>query len=347
MAHTNTKVWVSPREQKHDRWLSIEENLKRIRFDRSWVVPQTFAQYVEHLAARAEDSVREERLRITQREAVTAQTWTSLQPWNRPFGGKSFLDNRSPVLAQLSIWSPWYSFTNQRPEAPWPSHEEFREEGDERHTSGFGRFLPVPRVPGNETVAWKQKAFMDSYPLDQVDPVPRREPSPRFTPMEAREIEEMYITGRLTEVLPTQAVDDAVAEYSPIIQWISSPSQASVLADPIPSIYPQYAASLPKEYLSGLASGLSGQDITFDSNTITFTVADIPTEQCMIENDVAMVKKHACLLNMDIPDAMEFGVLGGAQDNRVELTTEDGNKMRFAEIAYHEISPTCNLFETD
>ena len=196
MAHTSSKVWVSPREAAHDRWIAVKENLNRIRFDRSPFVPQAFAEFVEHLATRAEDSANEEKKRLAELEALHSHAGPAQHPWIIPFEGKKFSDNRSPVLALPSVWSPWYEYTEVRPQSPWPSPEEFKEEGDERHTSGFGRFLPVPRVKGNPTVAYKQKAFVIQNTLDFVNPVLCREPPPRFAQEEEYTIADMLMTDQ-------------------------------------------------------------------------------------------------------------------------------------------------------
>ncbi|MCJ1283489.1 hypothetical protein MMC26_002819 [Xylographa opegraphella] len=189
-SHTNSKVWVSPLEKIQDRWLVIKDNLSRVRFDRSPFVPQDRPGYFEHLASQAEDLAKKEKKRLQQLESVGG----GHHFWIIPFDGQSFSDNRSAVLAVSSIWSLWYDPPQGRPEAPWPTPDEFREEGDERHTSGFGRFLPLPRVPGNETVAWKQKAFLEPYHLDQVNPVFWREDTPRFREEEGRTLAETLMT---------------------------------------------------------------------------------------------------------------------------------------------------------
>ncbi|MCJ1411028.1 hypothetical protein MMC19_005116 [Ptychographa xylographoides] len=180
MAHTSSRSWVSPLEATHERWITVKDNLNRVRFDRSPFVPQAFSSYLEHLASLAEDLARDERRRLALLETEGLRTSRAHYPWIIPFQGKKFDDNRSAVLGQSSIWSLWYQTPINRPDAVWPTPDEFREEGDERHTSGFGRFLPLPRVPGNETVAWKQKAFLDAYPLDCVNPVFWREPFATF-----------------------------------------------------------------------------------------------------------------------------------------------------------------------
>ncbi|MCJ1384023.1 hypothetical protein MMC17_007138 [Xylographa soralifera] len=189
-SHTNSRVWVSPLEKIQDRWLVIKDNLSRVRFDRSPFVPQDRPGYFEHLASQAEDLAKKEKKRLEQLEAQRG----GHHSWIIPFNGQSFSDNRSAVLAVPSIWSLWYEPPHRRPEAPWPTPDEFREEGDERHTSGFGRFLPLPRVPGNETVVWKQKAFLEPYDLDQVNPVLWREDTPRFLEEEEQTLAEILMT---------------------------------------------------------------------------------------------------------------------------------------------------------
>ena len=47
-----------------------------------------------------------------------------------------------------------------------------REEGDERHTSQFGRFMGLPRNPGNETVTYKQRSPVKQFFVDRVWEVP-------------------------------------------------------------------------------------------------------------------------------------------------------------------------------
>ena len=164
----------------------IKDNLSRVRFDRSPFVPQDRPGYFEHLASQAEVSAKKEKKRLEQLEAERG----AHHSWIIPFNGQSFLDNRSAVLAIPSMWSMWYEPPQSRPEASWPTLDEFREEGDERHTSGFGRFLPLPRVPGNETVVWKQKAFLEPYILDQVNPVLWREDTPSFLDKEEQKLAE-------------------------------------------------------------------------------------------------------------------------------------------------------------
>ncbi|MCJ1472013.1 hypothetical protein MMC13_000657 [Lambiella insularis] len=211
MAHSSSRVWVSPLEATHDRWATIRNNLSRVRFDRSPFVPQGFQGYVEHLAVQAEDSARAERRRLARLEAEQSRGIGPNHPWIIPFNGRSFRDNRSAVLAMPTVWSIWYEPPPSRPDAPWPTPEEFREEGDERHTSGFGRFLPLPRVPGNETVVWKQKAFLEPYALDYVNPVLWRERG-RVLPLEEEGQDEEILAETWMTDTPVDNADSVTAQ---------------------------------------------------------------------------------------------------------------------------------------
>ena len=144
------------------------KNLKVMRLDRSPAVPHTFEEWVEYRAGVAADKKAERR----RKKALMATNQSSPCLSILPFAGRSFQDGRSAVLAQHTIWTSWDDKNSFAGVAQWPLKCEFKEEGDERHTSGFGRFLPIPRVTGNETVVWKQKPYLDACVLDMVSPVP-------------------------------------------------------------------------------------------------------------------------------------------------------------------------------
>ncbi|MCJ1418186.1 hypothetical protein MMC32_004532 [Xylographa parallela] len=213
-SHTNSRVWVSPLEKIQDRWLVVKDNLSRVRFDRSPFVPQDRPGYFEHLASQAEDLAKKEKKRLGHLEAERG----GHHSWIIPFNGQSFSDNRSAVLAIPSIWSLWYKPPQGRPGAPWPTPDEFREEGDERHTSGFGRFLPLPRVPGNETVVWKQKVFLEPYDLDQVNPVFWREDTARFL----EEAEQTLAENVMTELRGSNSDNGMKGEAGVFDQTVST-----------------------------------------------------------------------------------------------------------------------------
>ncbi|MCJ1480451.1 hypothetical protein MMC06_000606 [Schaereria dolodes] len=172
MSYTNSKTWISPELAEQERFEQMKKNVERMWFDRSPFVPHDFAEWINFRATSAVAEAEDHKARLAARETLRKMSLGNrAQTLSLPFDGKVFKDNLGPVLSQHTIWSPWSQTTEARPFAPWPSKEEMKEEGDERHTSGFGRFLAVPRVPGNETVAYKQKAFLPVYPMDHVLPV--------------------------------------------------------------------------------------------------------------------------------------------------------------------------------
>jgi hypothetical protein len=82
--------------------------------------------------------------------------------------GRELGDFRSTVLAQTTIWRPHEMSNPSRPQAPWPDSSERKHEGYQRVRSGYSRFPPLPRVPGNPTVNWKQRSPIAAYEFDQV-----------------------------------------------------------------------------------------------------------------------------------------------------------------------------------
>ncbi|MCJ1447020.1 MAG: hypothetical protein MMC23_007528 [Stictis urceolatum] len=154
----------------------VQAALNRMRFDRSPFIPRTSQEYSRHEAEMTAEKAEQSRLKLEQVKTDEETARKQERQPRVPFVPGEYLHNRATGLAQESIWSPLWQPTEEHPLAPWPSLDEFKEEGDERHTSGFGRYLPIPRAPGNSTVAWKQKPFIEMYSLDQVHHVPRKYP---------------------------------------------------------------------------------------------------------------------------------------------------------------------------
>lgn len=180
-SHTSSWTWVAPKsavQEEFEAWLVVEEaeweftreGLTEMDFIRSSpFVPTTFNEWLQHRAGLLEDA-RKEGVRKLDAMKTAGPDNVRILP---PFQGKQFWDNRGTVLSEQTIWTPNYMPTNDHPQAPWPSLEEMKEEGDERNTSGFGRFPALPRVPpGNETVGWKQRNVVNAYPFDNVWPLP-------------------------------------------------------------------------------------------------------------------------------------------------------------------------------
>ena len=212
VSHSQSLTWKSQSESDLDhtnvhpeltKWAKVEQDLLRMglikRFPGkqdggSFVVPTNLEQWLEFRTGRTEDLLLQDAARILTRnlefETAMRARRTMLMDNARQIdsprprtnvkvgpimGGKDYHDGRGVVLAQPTTWSPWYKATEQRPQAPWPCAEEMQEEGDERHTSAFGRFLGLPRVPGNPTVVWKVKPVIPTLHFDEVWKVPNKD----------------------------------------------------------------------------------------------------------------------------------------------------------------------------
>ena len=147
--------------------------LQHMRFDRSPAVPTTREEWMEHYDWMANFYAKEQES-CAKTAAIDEQF---KQKYNLKsvlcFNGKALGDGRSGVLGEKTIWTMHWAPESGHELCPWPTAAEYKEEGDERHTSGFGRFLPVPRVAGNPTVTYKQKSYQEPYRMDYVHPVPK------------------------------------------------------------------------------------------------------------------------------------------------------------------------------
>ena len=204
--HTNSRTWIHPKTREQSKWVEVHKNLKEMSLiienpqspynphvvDReSFCVPKNLNEWIEHRKEYANDRAREARQRLyAMQEHKLRPRHSDLPPPGdmapitvAPFGGREFRDGRSAVLAMPTTWTPWKSSTRVdqgssegiRPQALWPCPEEMREEGNERNTSQFGRFMPLPRAPGNPTVNWKQKKVLPMRPFDEIWKLPTRE----------------------------------------------------------------------------------------------------------------------------------------------------------------------------
>ena len=216
VSHTNSHTWLNNRLVERERWREIERNLIRMRFIdpmKRAMVPQTFHAYMNHRRDRAEGLANREARRLAQRNPPNVWPLSGLTPVKvgTAFGGKRFDDRRGAVLAQRTIWSREYIPSEEKPQAPWPSIEEMREEGDERATSEFGRFPGLPRMPGNETAAWRARIQLPQYPMDEVWRSPCKETykaARRESPPEEMEEMEALLGKELIDALDCMAFDD-------------------------------------------------------------------------------------------------------------------------------------------
>ncbi|KAH8697687.1 hypothetical protein BGW36DRAFT_172549 [Talaromyces proteolyticus] len=129
-------------------------------------LPTNMGEWVVHrvtiLEAKAVRMKKQIAARLSQRESLCKE---KVQP---VLQGKKLGDFRSTVLAQFTIWRPDEIENPSRAQAPWPDSTECSHEGGERAKSGFGAFPPLPRVPGNPTVNWKQRNTITPYDFDKV-----------------------------------------------------------------------------------------------------------------------------------------------------------------------------------
>ena len=163
--HLYSNVWVNPDYTLRDEWLRVQENLKKTGVFKSPFVPHTYSEYLKHRADMMEAKAREGASNIAKLKAQKEGSQVRIGP---AMGGKKFGDNRGAVTSEPTIWVPDRKETQAHPQAKWPIYAEMKEEGDERHTSGFGRFLALPRVPGNDTVGHKMRSLVNTHPLDRV-----------------------------------------------------------------------------------------------------------------------------------------------------------------------------------
>ena len=168
-SNRHRKVWVNPEYSERDNWARIEANLKKSDLIKSPFVPHNYGEHIQHRAIIAEAVVRDDIQKIKIKKAERERPPLLIQP---AMMGRTFNDNRGLVTSMETIWSPNWKQSASHPQARWPTPAEMKEEGDERYTSGFDRFLPLPRVPGNETVGHKMRSLVAPYHMDRVRELP-------------------------------------------------------------------------------------------------------------------------------------------------------------------------------
>lgn len=162
MAYTTSKTWLSEEAREYETWSRIRDNLGRVA-PSSPFIPTNFQQWLDNRLQKNADEMQRTLAKIGDKINRRAH-----QPVQRILGGKELNDYLSLVLARDSIWrcssepAPW------RRLAIWPTYEEFKHEGDDRFKSGYSRFPPLPRDPGNETVNWKQRKPLAQLPFDHI-----------------------------------------------------------------------------------------------------------------------------------------------------------------------------------
>ena len=195
---TQSKTWKA-------KYFEETKNFERMKVllrhfcPKSPFIPSSINDWTAHKTAISDMEMKKMKRKIqlkTQYKTVACAMSSGLFPEKGPF-----LDNRSAVLCQLTIWcAP--AKVPLRENAAWPNREELKHEGEDRAKSKFGRFLPLPReVNGDVTSEWWEHqtlaplSFLDDVgPLDEYG-IPKR-PMTKYTyqrdildPMDIREVE--------------------------------------------------------------------------------------------------------------------------------------------------------------
>ena len=166
VSHTFSIKWQSDIEKETTRLSKLLLALTRLAPE-SFLFPMALRQWIDHRIAIL---LADKRVVVGKIEAMFKER-PAVEFADRritpPFHGKSFKTLHSPVLARPTIWNTW-NIPSHKPCAGWPKHQELKWEGEDRKMTGVGRYLPLPREPGNETVAWHHLKMVPSYELDAV-----------------------------------------------------------------------------------------------------------------------------------------------------------------------------------
>ncbi|KAJ9661248.1 hypothetical protein H2201_006607 [Coniosporium apollinis] len=202
MAYSSSRTWISHGAREAERFDAFQTAARRDHFKNSSpFIPKDIVTWVTHRKEMQDAHVRRERrlIELVEQERKARQT----QPPPRPaLNGKLLSACQGAVLSQYTIWCrnwdvPW------KPHAPWPGYKERQWEGDDRNHTNVGRFLPLPRLPGNPTVTFSHIPAIEIFPFDEVRRIPTMEDI--FLPVD--EIED--------EVVPNLLNKDLLDELDP------------------------------------------------------------------------------------------------------------------------------------
>ena len=172
LSHSQSKTWKSNDAKERDQFNRVKNLVYHLAPD-SPFPPQTWKEWLHHRAGMQEEQRDDLMKNIELKNAK--KSVDSRIPFTSAFGlGSEYLlnDNRSTVLSLPSIWSTTYTPAYDRPDAQWPERAEMQHEGEDRAggdggKTHFGRFLPLPRAPGNGTIKWDKRPMVQ--PLSMID----------------------------------------------------------------------------------------------------------------------------------------------------------------------------------
>jgi hypothetical protein len=158
---TCSLTWVSAEAKERDNCRKMRMNMEFVA-PKSPVVPSNLKEWLIHRASVLEIKARYIKSRIPDNKGDDEEKAQLV------FHEWKWRDTRSFVLSQETIWRNHDTENPSRIQAPWPDSSERKHEGYQRVRSGYKRFLPLPRVPGNQTVNWKQRSPIATYEFDRV-----------------------------------------------------------------------------------------------------------------------------------------------------------------------------------
>jgi hypothetical protein len=139
------------------------------------IVPRNYNEWVQHQADVKRMEIEEMNKTIKIKEDRKNAGSHARLPIKSAFGinGKQLkAKNLSTVLAQPTVFTPFYEATDIRPQAQWPCHAELHWDGDSRENCNAktrcGRFLPALRDPRDENVMYSERRQLAQLPLDQT-----------------------------------------------------------------------------------------------------------------------------------------------------------------------------------
>lgn len=176
MSHTTSKMWHSDQSKEYEAFARACCNYSYIA-PLSPVVPRSWPEWIKHRLLIQEEAQSQELRRLAIKTLVS-RIQETIEEYQPPFADKTFEDHLSSVLARESIWLPSYTAPPDREQAPWPTHDEMKHEGNQRSKSEHCRFLPLPRAPGESTSNWKQRNPIVPFQFDEVGHLDAKEDGP-------------------------------------------------------------------------------------------------------------------------------------------------------------------------
>ena len=173
VSHTNSMTWLSKHERECQRWARIWPNMQRLA-PLSGFPPTTFAQWIDHQNCFVGLTIDRMEAKLASRELRLDRLRLGIPRIRPAFRGKRFDDGKGAVLCCDTIWTltiPSSANGDRTPRkhtAGWPCQQELKWEGDDRAKTSVRRFPPLPRVPGNKTVAWHHLQLVLPSDFDEV-----------------------------------------------------------------------------------------------------------------------------------------------------------------------------------